>query len=300
LFVDQTGARENGPEMPGTGGRYFHLHLVSDATGETLITASRAVASQYRSGADGGMAAVEHVHSMVRTRQQLDEVLGKIEATPGIVLYTLTDDELGNRLESACASAGLPALSLLGPIYAAFRSYLGAPQERRAGAQHELNKEYFARIEALNFTLIHDDGAMTEDLELADVVLTGISRTSKTPTSIYLANRGIRTANVPLVPGVEPPAALTRARQPLVVALIATAERVFQVRQNRVLGQGADNPSPFYIDRAAIAEELAQTRKYCARYGWPVIDVTRKSIEETASAVLALRAAQLQAREAAQ
>lgn len=282
--------------MTGAGGHFFHLHLVSDATGETLITASRAVSSQYRGGPAGGATAIEHVYTMVRTRQQLEAALAAIEAAPGIVLYTLTDDDLGRHLESVCLAAGMPALSLLAPIFTLFRSYLGDPEERRAGAQHEMDKDYFARIDALNFTLTHDDGAMSEDLETADVVLTGISRTSKTPTSIYLANRGVRAANVPLVPGIEPPSALTEARQPLVVALVATAERVFQVRQNRVLGQGASDPSPFYIDRAAIAEELAQTRKYCARHGWPAIDVTRKSIEETAAAILALRAAQLQAR----
>ncbi len=270
--------------MP-TGQRFFHLHLVSDATGETLLAASHAVTSQYKQ-----VSAIEHVHALVRSQKLLATAIAEIEAEPGIVLFTLTNAELADDLENACQRIGVPSHSVLEPIFKLFQSYLGAPGERRAGAQHELNSEYFSRIDALNFTMLHDDGALPENIEQADVVLVGISRTSKTPTSIYLANRGVRTANLPLVPGVPVPAKLLAARRPLVVALVATAERIFQVRQNRQLSAAGIDPSPFYVDRAAIADELAQTRKLCAEHGWPMIDVTRKSIEETAAAVLALRA----------
>ncbi|MCB1427678.1 MAG: kinase/pyrophosphorylase [Nitratireductor sp.] len=264
--------------------QFFHLHLISDATGETLMATSRAVTSQYKQ-----TQAIEHVYPLVRSRKQMDSVLASIDREPGMVLYTITDTELGGHLEERCRSMGIPCVSILEPIFQAFKSYLGMPSLRKVGAQHELNAEYFSRIDALNFTMMHDDGALPENIEDADIILIGISRTSKTPTSIYLANRGIKTANVPLVPGIEPPAELLSARRPLVVALIASTDRIFQVRQNRILGLSNQNPSPGYVDRATIAEELAQTRKLCARHGWPLIDVSRKSIEETAAAIIALK-----------
>lgn len=273
--------------MP-TSESYFHLHLISDATGETLIAASRAVSSQYK-----GTQAIEHVYPLVRTRKQLEAVLESIDQEPGIVLYTIADSALGTFLEERGKAMGIPVVSVLDPILQVFQSYLGAPTARKVGAQHELNADYFNRIDALNFTMMHDDGALPADIEEADVVLVGISRTSKTPTSIYLANRGIRTANVPLVPGVELPPALLAARHPLIVMLIASADRVFEVRQHRLLGSRALNPSPDYVDRAAIAEELAQTRRIATRLGWPMIDVSRRSIEETAAAIMALRARHL-------
>lgn len=267
---------------------FFHLHLISDATGETLIAASRAVTSQYKDN-----QAVEHVYRLVRSRTELEEVIAAIDAAPGIVLYTIADAELGELLEAKCREIGTPCVSVLEPIFKTFRAYLGNPSERKVGAQHELNAEYFGRIDALNFTVMHDDGALPADIDEPDVILIGISRTSKTPTSIYLANRGIKTANVPLVPGIDPPPQLFKARKPLIVALIASADRIHQVRQNRLLGTGETPPNPSYVDRAAISEELATTRKLCDRQGWPMIDVSRKSIEETAAAILALRAKHL-------
>ena len=176
---------------------YFHLHLISDATGETLITVARAAAAQYAK-----VLPVEHVHPLVRTQKQLDRALADLEESPGIVLYTLLEENLVERLETKCRDLGLPCLSILGPVLHLFQAYLGAETTHKVGAQHTLNAEYFRRIDALNYTMMHDDGQQTDDLEEADVVLVGVSRTSKTPTSIYLANRGVKTANVPLVPGV--------------------------------------------------------------------------------------------------
>ena len=266
-------------------GNFFHLHLVSDATGETLITVARAAAAQYAT-----VAPIEHIYPLVRTEKQLERVIAEIETAPGIVLYTLLEETLTTRLETKCREFGVPCLSILNPVLELFQSYLGAESTRRIGAQHTLNAEYFKRIDALNYTMLHDDGQHTDDLEHADVVLTGISRTSKTPTSIYLANRGVKTANVPLVPNMPVPPNLERLTTPLVVGLTASPERIVQIRQNRLLGLNAHRDDALYVDRQAVAEEIAFSRKLCARHNWPIIDVTRRSIEETAAAVLALLA----------
>ena len=265
------------------GRSYFHLHLVSDATGETLIAVSRAVAAQYQ-----GVASIEHIYPLVRTPAQLDKIIAEIRAAPGIVLFTLVDQALTERLQEACKECGAPSLSVLQPIISLFHSYLGTTSTARPGAQHMLNADYFKRIDALNYTMIHDDGQHVEGLEDADVVLVGVSRTSKTPTSIYLANRGIRTANVPLVPGIALPHQLENLKKPLVVSLHATPERLIQVRQNRLLSMGADSGNDDYIDRQSVADEVAFARRLSARFSWAQLDVTRRSIEETAAAVMKL------------
>jgi len=261
---------------------YFHLHLVSDATGETLIAVSRAAAAQYET-----VSAIEHVYPLVRSEAQLARVLAEIEASPGVVLYTLVEPEWQEKLESFCRDLGCPCLSVLQPVLSLFQSYLGQASAPKPGAQHVLNTEYFRRIDAMNYTLLHDDGQMGGDLDNADVILVGISRTSKTPTSIYLANRGIKTANIPLVPNIPLPPELENARRPLIVGLIASADRIVQIRQNRLLSLRADDDTA-YVDPEAVADEVTQSRRLCARKGWPVIDVTRRSIEETAASILDL------------
>ena len=255
---------------------------MSDSTGETLIAASRAAAAQYQ-----GVASIEHVYPLIRTHSQLDRVISDIDDAPGIVLFTLVDPDLSKRLEESCEASGSPCLSVLNPILTLFQSYLGLSSTPRAGAQHMLNVDYFRRIDALNFTMMHDDGQLPENLEQAEILLLGVSRTSKTPTSIYLANRGFKTANIPLVPGVPPPRALDSVRNPLVVGLIASPERIVQIRQNRLLALSADQQTP-YVDRVAVAEEIAHSRRLFAERGWPTIDVTRRSIEETAAAIIDL------------
>lgn len=271
--------------MPQRTGSYFHLHLVSDATGETLITVARAATAQYTK-----VQPVEHMYPLVRTQKQLDRVLSEIEESPGIVLYTLLEDDLVARLEKHCRELSLPCLSILGPVLQLLQSYLGTETSHRVGAQHTLNAEYFKRIDALNYTMLHDDGQHIDDLEEAEVVLVGVSRTSKTPTSIYLANRGVKTGNFPLVPGVAVPPAIERLARPLVVGLYASPERIVQIRQNRLLGLRAHHDDAQYIDRQAVAEEVALSRRLCAKHNWPSIDVTRRSIEETAAAVMKLLA----------
>ncbi|MBD1546546.1 pyruvate, water dikinase regulatory protein [Roseibium aggregatum] len=262
---------------------YFHLHLVSDSTGETLMTVSRAATAQYEN-----VQEIEHVYPLVRTQKQLDRILNEIEAAPGIVLYTLVDTELATRLERSCKDLGIPIVNILAPVFAVFQSYLNVTQTHRIGGQHELDAEYFKRMEALNYTMMHDDGQIWEDLESADIVLLGISRTSKTPTCIYLANRGIKAANVPLIPDIPLPPAVTDLKKPLIVGLIASAERIQQIRRNRVLSLHSENYNETYVDRKEIAREITMTRRLCSENDWPLIDVTRRSIEETAAEIMAL------------
>jgi regulator of PEP synthase PpsR (kinase-PPPase family) len=266
---------------------FFHLHMISDATGETLLAVARAAAAQH-----ADVRAIEHIHAMVRTPKQLERVIAELEEKPGIVLYTLVDRELAEKLESECRRIGIPTGSVLEPILQLLQSYLGTSGPRRVGAQHVLDAEYFRRIDALNFTMIHDDGHLPASLDDADVVLVGISRTSKTPTSIYLANRGIKTANIPVVPGIPLPRELEETKHPVVVGLTASPERISQLRENRVLGLNAAAHGDSYVDKASIAAEIAFTRKLCQRHGWPIIDVTRRSIEETATAIMALHQAE--------
>src|SRR5271155_5040559 len=268
-----------------TTGNYFHLHLVSDSTGETLITVARAVAAQY-----ANVTPVEHVYPLVRSQKQLDRVLDEIEEAPGIVLFTLLERDLVLKLEVKCKEINVPSLSIIGPVMQLFEAYLGAATAGRVGAQHTLNAEYFKRIDALNYTMIHDDGQHVEGLEEADVVLVGVSRTSKTPTSIYLANRGVRTANVPLVPGIAIPHQLENLKKPLVVSLHATPERLIQIRQNRLLSMGAGAGNDDYIDRQSVTDEVAFARKLSAKFNWALLDVTRRSIEETSAAIMKLMA----------
>lgn len=261
---------------------YFHLHLVSDATGETLIAVSRAVAAQY-----DGVSSIEHLYPLIRSSAQLDKVIAEIEAAPGMVLFTLVDLELAQKLEDACRTIGAPCLSVLQPILNLFQSYIGTTATPRAGAQHMLNADYFKRIDALNYTMLHDDGQLTDDYEDADVLLIGVSRTSKTPTSIYLANRGIKTANIPLVPGVSLPEKLYGLKNPLIVGLLASPEHIVHIRQNRLQALQAKGDSP-YVDRLMVTEELTRSRRLFAQHEWPTIDVTRRSIEETAAAIIDL------------
>lgn len=262
--------------------QFFHMHLVSDATGETLNTVGRAAAAYY-----SDFQPIEHVYALVRTAKQLDRVLAEIERQPGIVLFTVADPGLRKMLEERCQALSVPCLSILDPVIASLATYLNSESRPHIGGQHVLDAEYFRRIDALNFTMAHDDGQHPENLDLADVVLVGISRSSKTPTSIYLANKGVKAANVPLVPGVPPSPELLAVSKPLVVGLVASPERIAQIRRSRLLTLNEVNETD-YVNRDTITQELIEMRKLCARQQWPVIDVTRRSIEETAAAVMNL------------
>lgn len=256
---------------------------MSDSTGETLITASRAAVARYED-----VEAIEHVYPLVRSDRQLDRVLAEIEDAPGIVMYTLVEPVIVERLTTTCAGLGLPCIDVLDPLVTVFQSYLNVQRAPRIGAQHTLDAGYFNRIEALNFAMRHDDGALPDDIDEADVVLVGVSRTSKTPTSIYLANRGVRATNLPVVAGLNVPPTLFEAKRALIVGLTASPERIVALRENRLLAMKSEKRGSSYVDRQEVAKEVTFARKLCAENGWPLIDVTKRSIEETAAAIVAL------------
>ena len=261
---------------------FFHLHLVSDSTGETLTTIAKAASVQYAL-----VRPIEHVHPLVRTLRQLKRVLQEIEQAPGIVLYTVTNHELSGELERRCSELKIPCLAVLQPIMQVLESYLGAPRTPTVAGQHVLDADYFRRIDALNFTMAHDDGHLPDDLNDADIIVLGISRTSKTPTSIYLAQRGYKTANLPLVPTIPLPEKLTKPHRAFIVCLVASPDRLAEVRRHRAMMLGDRNLGD-YVDRDRISAELAYSRKICAQNRWPIIDVTRRSVEESAAQILKL------------
>ena len=257
----------------------FHLHLVSDATGETLDAVVKAALVQFE-GAD----AIEHFYPLVRTPMQMERVLQEIETNPGIVLFTLVDRKLRRSIEEGCGTLDVRCIAILDPVLNVFGGYLGEESLNLPGQQHKMNAAYFNRIDAMNYTMAHDDGQQSQDIHRADIVLLGVSRTSKTPTSVYLANRGLKVANVPIVPGVPLPDDLKGLSRPMFVGLTANYERLVQVRRNRLraLGQSEDSE---YVDPEAVREEISMARRMFTRKGWPVIDVTRRSIEETAASI---------------
>lgn len=258
----------------------LHIHLVSDATGETNHQVSRACLAHFEQ-----VKTKEHVWSLVRTSSYIEKVISGIEANPGPVLMTLVDEKLVGKLQDACRRLNVPCISVLDPILSALGDYLGQESRGRPGRQHELDAAYFQRIEAMDYTLAHDDGQMVEDLEEADIVIVGVSRTSKTPTSLYLANRGFKTANIPIVPGLSPPDEIFDLRRPLVVAFTTDPARLIQIRRNRVL-MLKQREETDYVALERVRKEVAEARQMFQREGWPIIDVTRRSIEETSASVL--------------
>ncbi len=260
-------------------GLYFHVHLVSDSTGETLMHVLKAGVAQFE-----GVIPIEHFSALMRSPRQLDRVLQSIEENPGIVLYTIVNEDLRRELERRCAELGTPCVAILDPLLATLSRYLRAPLAMKAGAQHAMDDDYQQRIEAINFAMAHDDGQNVDDLEKADVVLVGVSRTSKTPTCMYLAHRGVKAGNVPLVSqaDAEKVEGLTR---PLVVGLTTSPDRLVQIRRSRLLGLKEDRDTS-YVDEDAVREEVLFAKRLFQRKGWPVIDVSRRSIEETAAKII--------------
>ena len=262
----------------------FHLHLVSDSTGETVHSMARACLVQFDDA-----HAVEHVWSMVRTRSQIDRVIAGVEANPGVVLFTLVNDTLRVQLQEGCRRLQVPAIPVLDPVIGALASHLHRESRGVPGKQHLLDNEYFARIDAMTFALNHDDGQSSWGINDADVCLVGVSRTSKTPTCLYLANRGIKAANVPWVPGVPLQPELMHAERPLIVGLTNDPERLIQLRRNRLDLLHHDG-STEYTDIEAVRSEVREARRLFVQKRWQVIDVTRRSIEETAAAIMKLLA----------
>ena len=261
---------------------YFHVHLVSDSTGETLNAMARAVCARFEN-----VLPIEHYYALVRSPRQVERALAEIEDAPGVVMHTIVDDSLRAALEDGCRRLEMPCIAALDPLVSSLSRYLGAVLTRRVGVQHVLDTDYFNRMDALNFAIGHDDGQGGQELDQADVILVGVSRTSKTPTCIYLAHRGVRAANVPLVPGRGPPENLKGLSSALVVGLTISPDRLIQIRRNRLLSL-KESRDTSYTDIEAVREEVVQARRLYERQGWPVIDVTRRSVEETAAAVLNL------------
>jgi regulator of PEP synthase PpsR (kinase-PPPase family) len=263
---------------------YCNVHLVSDSTGETLAGVMRASVAQF-----DNILPIEHSYYLVRSARQLERVLREIEDAPGVVMFTMSNDDLRGRLESRCRELGMPFAAVLDPVLGMMSRYLGLELNHRIGAGRVLDAEYFKRIDALNYAMGHDDGQGGVELENAEVILVGISRTSKTPTSVYLANRGVKAANVPIVPGIALPDLLFKPDAPLIVGLTASPDRLINVRRNR-LATLKEERATSYVDAESVRAEVLFAQKLYEKHNWPVIDVTRRSIEETAASVLNLLA----------
>ncbi|TAN43910.1 MAG: kinase/pyrophosphorylase [Rhodospirillales bacterium] len=261
----------------------FHLHLVSDATGETVTSVVRACLVQFEN-----VPATLHQWWLVRTEGQVDRALQGIALNPGIVLYTLVDPTVSERLVTGCRGLKIPCIGILDPVLAAFEDHFHREVDKPfPGRQHALDAEYFERIDAMHYTMAHDDGQMLSGLDKADVILLGVSRTSKTPTCMYLANRGIKAANVPLVPGVSLPEEVIAAKNAMIVGLTKDPSSLSDIRKNRLrlLDQSEDSD---YADPEKVREEVLSARRLFATHGWPVIDVTRRSIEEASASIMQL------------
>ncbi|MFM7402785.1 MAG: pyruvate, water dikinase regulatory protein [Erythrobacter sp.] len=260
----------------------LNLHLVSDSTGETLEMIAKAALAQF-----DNPTVNRHFWPMVRSLQHLDRIVPDLAAHPGLVLYTLVNPDTRKRLEEHCRHLGLPAVPVLDQVTSVLESQLGQEAHGRPGRQHMMDETYFRRVAAIQYTIAHDDGIGHEEWEQADIVLVGVSRSSKTPTAIYLANRGYKVANIPLVVESPPNRALFGLRHPLVVGLTASPERLVQVRRNRLLSLNEATETA-YVDNDRVKAEVQFARRLFGDNGWPVIDVTRRSIEETAAAVIRL------------
>ena len=261
----------------------LHLHLLSDSTGETLENIAKAALAQY-----DDVETQRHFWPMVRSEGHLERIMQEVAQNPGLVLYTLVNPGIREMLETRCRSMGLPAVAPLDGVNDALSGLLGQEAKARPGRQHMLDAAYFERVEAIQFTIAHDDGIASEDWEEADILLAGVSRSSKTPTSIYLANRGYRTANIPIVVESPPPASLFTLKNPLIVGLTTSADRLVQIRRNRLLSLNQTTETA-YVEQESVSREVAYARRMFADNGWPVIDVTRRSIEETAAAIIQLK-----------
>ena len=267
----------------------INLHLVSDATGETLNAIARATTVQFDQA-----EIVHHRWSLIRTRFQLHRVLEGIEHEPGPVLSTLVDRALRSELETTCLRLNVPVVNVLDPVMNLLQELIGQQASARPGRQYALNADYFRRIDAMHYVLAHDDGQAAAGLAEADVILVGVSRSSKTPTCFYLANRGIKAANIPLVPNLPTPSNLENPHCP-VIGLTLDAASLIEIRRFRLRMIAAGSPAGAvrpatteYVDEESVRSELLWARRLCNKRGWPVIDVTRRSIEETAATVLQL------------
>lgn len=284
------------------GPRKFHFHLISDASGTTLLGLSRACLAQFEN-----VEPQQKFWPLVRTMRQLEKILKEIEKAPGPVIFTLVDKKMRERLQERCDHLGLPCISILDPIMRGLSSYLGMHARRVPGLQHAMDDAYFKRVAAIDFAMRFDDGQTLEGLKEADVILVGVSRTSKTPTSIYLARSGIKAANIPLVPGVEHDPEAFMLTKPMYVGLVAAPKRLIQIRRSRLGADKMENGKKHpkldeneYLDLEKIEEEVRKARRLFSKHHWPVIDVTKRSIEETSAEIMAMFQARQEKQNAAE
>ncbi|MBE0533387.1 MAG: kinase/pyrophosphorylase [Rhodospirillales bacterium] len=266
----------------GRKNKAVHVHLVSDSTGETVSTVARACLVQF-----DDVQPVEHAWTMVRSPAQVGTILEAIKKARGIVIYTVVDRDVQDALEEGCRHLQVPCVGVLDPVLEALHSYVGAKARATPGRQHEMDAEYFSRIEAIHFVLAHDDGQSPADLRDADVILAGVSRTLKTPTCIYLANRGIKAANIPIMPGVPLPAEALEPGAPLIVGLTKDPKRLVQIRRNRLKLLDRDENTD-YADIETVSQEIRIARETFAKHKWPFIDVSERSVEEVAAIIMQL------------
>ncbi|PIR34127.1 MAG: phosphoenolpyruvate synthase regulatory protein [Alphaproteobacteria bacterium CG11_big_fil_rev_8_21_14_0_20_44_7] len=258
----------------------FHLHLVSDSTGETVSSVSRAALAQFE-----GVEAEEHVWSMIRTKGQLEKIIEHIREEPGIVFFTIADEGMAEMLKTKCLEIGVPVVPVINRALRELSFYLGMQPSHVQGKQHEMDDDYFERVDIINFALAHDDGQATWELEEADIVIVGVSRTSKSPTTMYLAYRGYKAANVPYVPGCDLPGDISQLKNPIVVGLTISAERLVQIRKSRLASlDHAENTN--YTEIETIKQEIDEASRLFRKNKWPIIDVTRRSVEETAAIII--------------
>ena len=262
--------------------KIINLHLISDSTGETLSSVARAVLSQFEK-----VESNDFIWSLIRTKPQLDRVLEAIAKKPGIVLYTIMHDDLVEDLRKECYKLQLPCIPVLSHIIAEFSNYLKENISHAVGRQHLIDNEYFSRVDAISYTITHDDGQSSWDLYEADIVIIGVSRTSKSPTSVYLSCRGYKVANIPFVSIETIPTSLFEIKKPLIVGLIINPEKLAQIRQSRLTSIGQEASSN-YVEIESIKEEVAESRKLFNRLNCPVIDVTKRSVEETSAKIIQL------------
>ena len=261
----------------------LHLHLVSDSTGDTLEQVAKASLVQFPN-----IEPIKHYWPMIRTARHMERLISEMEDNPGIVMFTLVNHEIEKVLVDACKKHKWPFISVLHGIIRELGRHLGETPTERPGLQHKMDDEYFERIDAIQYTLAHDDGQIAENLSEADIILVGVSRTSKTPTCIYLANRGYKAANIPIVPGCPLPADLEQCKGKFIVGLVNSVDRLVQIRRNRLLTLKENNTTD-YVDEELVKEEVKEARRLFNKMGWPIVDVTRRSIEETSVAILNLK-----------
>ena len=260
----------------------FHIHLVSDATGETVLSVANACLVQF-----SGVKPQQHIWSLVRTQEDVENICKGIEENPGIVLFTLVNKKIRNQLQKICSQLDVPCVSILNPVITALSNYFDVKSREEPGRQHIMDAEYFNRIDAISFVLSHDDGQSTKNLDKADVIIVGVSRTSKTPTCLYLANKGIFAANIPFIPGSSLPSELMNKKEALIVGLTSDPERLVEIRKNRLNVLNQDENTD-YVDIDVVGEEVMEAEEIFSKNDWPVIDITHRSIEEVTANIVQL------------